>query len=427
MVYKLAMTIYKEMLLLKRDLGGLVILFVMPLMLIITVTLIQDASFKSMDDLNIPILLVDNDHGEISKTVKEDLNKNGNFQVISQLKGKIINEEMAREAVFKGEYQLAIILPQDLSTDLNSKVQRNVERIMQSMEVNDSNKAEQKKEVNERSVKLYFDPASQISFRNTVKNSIDKLITTIEKEKVYQGFQESLGISDFAIQDENFISYQVIGPDLKSEEEILPNSVQHNVPAWSLFAIFFIIVPLSINIVKEKGQGTQIRLITNPVPHFVLIAGKTITYLIICMLQFMLMLLIGLFLFPYMGLPKLELQGTFLMLFIVTLFSGLAAVGLGILLGTIAKTQEQAAPFAATFVVILAAIGGIWVPVFAMPKIMQSFSRISPMNWGLDAYYDVLLRKAGFGQIALELLLLFSFFLITVLVALFYDKKKRAV
>lgn len=427
MVYKLAMTIYKEMLLLKRDLGGLVILFVMPLMLIITVTLIQDASFKSMDDLNIPILLVDNDHGEISKTVKEDLNKNGNFQVISQLKGKIINEEMAREAVFKGEYQLAIILPQDLSTDLNSKVQRNVERIMQSMEVNDSNKAEQKKEVNERSVKLYFDPASQISFRNTVKNSIDKLITTIEKEKVYQGFQESLGISDFAIQDENFISYQVIGPDLKSEEEILPNSVQHNVPAWSLFAIFFIIVPLSINIVKEKGQGTQIRLITNPVPHFVLIAGKTITYLIICMLQFMLMLLIGLFLFPYMGLPKLELQETFLMLFIVTLFSGLAAVGLGILLGTIAKTQEQAAPFAATFVVILAAIGGIWVPVFAMPKIMQSVSRISPMNWGLDAYYDVLLRKAGFGQIALELLLLFSFFLITVLVALFYDKKKRAV
>ncbi|MDD2982116.1 MAG: ABC transporter permease [Crocinitomicaceae bacterium] len=427
MVYKLAMTIYKEMLLLKRDLGGLVILFVMPLMLIITVTLIQDASFKSMDDLNIPILLVDNDHGEISKTVKEDLNKNGNFQVISQLKGKIINEEMAREAVFKGEYQLAIILPQDLSTDLNSKVQRNVERIMQSMEVNDSNKAEQKKEVNERSVKLYFDPASQISFRNTVKNSIDKLITNIEKEKVYQGFQESLGISDFAIQDENFISYQVIGPDLKSEEEILPNSVQHNVPAWSLFAIFFIIVPLSINIVKEKGQGTQIRLITNPVPHFVLIAGKTITYLIICMLQFMLMLLIGLFLFPYMGLPKLELQGTFLMLFIVTLFSGLAAVGLGILLGTIAKTQEQAAPFAATFVVILAAIGGIWVPVFAMPKIMQSVSRISPMNWGLDAYYDVLLRKAGFGQIALELLLLFSFFLITVLVALFYDKKKRAV
>lgn len=427
MVYKLAMTIYKEMLLLKRDLGGLVILFVMPLMLIITVTLIQDASFKSMDNLNIPILLVDNDHGEISKTVKEDLNKNGNFQVISQLKGKTITEEMAREAVFKGEYQLAIILPQDLSSDLNSKVQRNVERIMQSMEVNDSEKIEQKKEVNERSVNLYFDPASQISFRNTVKNSIDKLITTIEKEKVYQGFQESLGISDFAIQDENFINYQVIGPDLKGEEEILPNSVQHNVPAWSLFAIFFIIVPLSINIVKEKGQGTQIRLITNPVPHFILIAGKTITYLIICMIQFLLMLLIGLYLFPYMGLPKLELQGTFLMLFIVTLFSGLAAIGLGILLGTIAKTQEQAAPFAATFVVILAAIGGIWVPVFAMPKIMQSVSRISPMNWGLDAYYDVLLRKAGFGQIAVELLLLFSFFLITVLVALFYDKKKRAV
>jgi ABC-2 type transport system permease protein len=427
MIYKLGMTIYKEMLLLKRDFGGLVILFVMPLMLIITVTLIQDASFKSMGNLNIPILLVDNDHGEISKTVKEDLNKNGNFQVISQINGKKINEEMARDAVFKGEYQLAIILPQDLSTDLNSKVLRNVERIMQSLEVSNTEKTAQKKEVNERSVKLYFDPASQISFRNTVKNSIDKLITKIEKDKVYQGFQESLGISDFSIQDDNFISYQVIGPDLKAEQEILPNSVQHNVPAWSLFAIFFIIVPLSINIVKEKGQGTQIRLITNPVPHFILIAGKTITYLLICMIQFILMLLIGLFLFPYMGLPKLELQGTFLMLCTVTLFSGLAAIGLGILLGTVAKTQEQAAPFAATFVVILAAVGGVWVPVFAMPKIMQSVSRISPMNWGLNAYYDVLLRKASLSQIAFDLFLLFLFFFITVVVALLYDKKKRAV
>jgi ABC-2 type transport system permease protein len=34
--------------------------------------------------------------------------------------------------------------------------------------------------------------------------------------------------------------------------DIMPNSVQHNVPAWALFAIFFIVVPLSINLVKEK-------------------------------------------------------------------------------------------------------------------------------------------------------------------------------
>ncbi len=427
MMYKLGMTIYKEMLLLKRDFGGLVILFIMPLVLIITITLIQDTSFKSMSELKMPILLVDNDHGEISRKVKESLNESGTFQIVSTLNDKTLNEEMAKNAVFKGDYQLAIILPKDLSNDLNIKVNHNVQKIMQNFELNEPVEVEDIKQLNSHSVNLYFDPASQLSFRNTVKNSIDKLIAKIEKDKVYTAFQENLGIEDISFQDDNFITYEEISPEIKEGKAIIPNSVQHNVPAWSLFAIFFIIVPLSINIVKEKGQGTQIRLLTNPVPYFILIAGKTITYLIICMIQFILMLLIGVFFFPYLGLPKLELHGTFFLMTIIALFSGLAAIGLGILLGTIARTQEQSAPFGATFVVILAAIGGVWVPVFAMPKVMQILSHISPMNWGLNAFYDVLLRKASFLEIFQEIILLLLFFICTIVIAILYDKKKRAV
>jgi ABC-2 type transport system permease protein len=112
---------------------------------------------------------------------------------------------------------------------------------------------------------------------------------------------------------------------------------------------------------------------------------------------------------------------------VVALFSGLAAIGFGILLGTIAKTQEQSAPFGATSVVILAAIGGVWVPVFAMPKVMQVISHISPMNWGLNAFYDVLLRKADAVEILPEIFLLLLFFIITIFIAIQYDKKKRAV
>ena len=68
-MYKLWASIYKEFLLLTRDLGGLTILFVMPLVLIITITLIQDSSFKSIQESKIPILIVDNDKGMISSTI----------------------------------------------------------------------------------------------------------------------------------------------------------------------------------------------------------------------------------------------------------------------------------------------------------------------------------------------------------------------
>ena len=56
-MYKLWASIHKEFLLLIRDVGGLTILFVMPLVLVITITLIQDSSFKSVQQTKIPILI----------------------------------------------------------------------------------------------------------------------------------------------------------------------------------------------------------------------------------------------------------------------------------------------------------------------------------------------------------------------------------
>ena len=422
------MSVQKEILLLRRDFGGLVILFVMPLVLIITITLIQNATFKTISDNKIPVLLVDNDQGAIAKTVKENLDKSGAFSIVTQIDNQNLTEASAQEAVFKGKYQLAIIIPEKLSVDLQAKVDQNVNKILSGFGLEDST-ATKKLEVviNQKEVRLYFDPATQMTFKNGVKSAIDKMISQIETQSIYKTFQDQLGEGDEPIFDQkSFITFKEIVPKI-NDKEILPNSVQHNVPAWSLFAIFFIVVPLSINIVKEKGQGTQIRLITNPVPYSLIIAGKTATYLLICMIQFLLMVAVGIYVFPYLNLPILDVSGKMILMIIVALFSGLAAIGFGILLGTVAKTQEQSAPFGATSVVILAAIGGVWVPVFAMPKMMQYVSHISPMNWGLNAFYDVLLRNGSIVDILPEISCLLLFFITTITIAILYDKKKRAV
>ena len=426
MLYKFLMSVYKEILLLKRDFGGLVILFVMPLVLIVTITLIQDSTFKTVSDSKIPILLIDNDKDVISNSVKDNLAQSGSFEIITEIDNKNITEEIAKEAVFKGKFQLAIVIPENLSHDLQLKVNQNVDKITANFGLTEDSIAGQE-QLNPKEIKLYFDPATQLSFKNGVKNGIDKMISKIETKSIYETFQEQLGEGDEPIfSQENFISFKEIVPQVNNED-VKPNSVQHNVPAWTLFAIFFIIVPLSINIVKEKNQGTMIRLITNPVPYAILLAGKTATYLLICVIQFFLMIAVGIYLFPYLDLPVLDVSGKLFLMTFVAIFSGLAAIGLGILLGTIAKTQEQSAPFGATSVVILAAIGGVWVPVFAMPKIMQFVSNVSPMNWGLNAFYDVLLRNGSIIDILPELFFLLLFFISTTTIAIVYDKKKRAV
>jgi len=421
------MSVYKEFLLLRRDLGGLLTLFVMPLVLVITVTLIQDSTFKSVTNAKISILLVDNDNGKVSKTVYDNLLKSNIFTVVTKIDNEPLTESLAKEAVFKGKYQLAIIIPEKLSVDLQAKINQNVEKITSNLGMTDTlAKAKNATVINQKEVKLYFDPAVQMSFKNAVMSSIDKMISQIETKSIYSTFQDQLGDGSTSFEQKSFISFKEIVPRV-NDKEIIPNSVQHNVPAWTLFAMFFIVLPLSINIVKEKTQGTFVRLRTNPVRNSIVLAGKTITYLIICLIQFYMMVAVAIFLFPHLGLPSLNVESHLFMMSIVALFSGFSAIGFGILLGTIAKTQEQSAPFGATSVIILAAIGGVWVPVFAMSKVMQIIARSSPMNWGLNAFYDVLLRNATFSAILPELGLLFLFFIVTVTIALLYDKKKRAV
>jgi ABC-2 type transport system permease protein len=256
-------------------------------------------------------------------------------------------------------------------------------------------------------------------------NAINKMVFQIENKKIYKAFQDQLGTTE-ELESKSLISFKEITPNLGKTEQ-MPNSVQHNVPAWALFAIFFIVVPLSINLVKEKSQGTSVRVRVSPTPYYIHILGKTFTYLIICIIQFLLMVAVGIWLFPYMDLPQFDVTGKMFHLLIVTLFAGLAAIGFGILLGTVANTQEQSAPFGATSVVVLAAIGGIWVPVFLMPEFMQTIAKFSPMNWGLNAYYDIILRNSGLGEIAQELIFLLLFYFAMVTISLIYDRKQNAV
>ena len=96
------------------------------------------------------------------------------------------------------------------------------------------------------------------------------------------------------------------------------------------------------------------------------------------------------------------------------------------LLGTIATSHEQAASFGSVSVIILAAIGGIWVPVYMMPTIMQKISIISPLNWGLDGFYDVFLRGANIVDIGPQILWLAVFFMSTMLLAFQFERIKKS-
>ncbi len=416
-------TIKKEITLIIRDLGGLIVLFLMPLLLILIVTFVQDGAYRAISKEKTSILLVDNDKGEISHKIKEILNNSDIFNIVTQQNNLPINEVQAQQKVLKGEYLMAIIIPENLSLIIKNQVSNNVNNIINTF-TGDKIQSIENKEVINNEIRLYFDPTLQISFKENIKINIDKIIYSIENQYIYEAFQQQLEVENIELS-QKIISFKEINPKVNQEEEKLPNSVQHNVPAWALFAIFFIVIPLSSNIVKEKLQGTGLRVFTSPQPYSFFLLGKIITYLIISVLQFVLMLLVGLYFFPLLGLPALDISGKLLLLLFVAMASGLSAISIGILLGTLASTQEQSAPLGATLTVILAAIGGIWVPVFAMPHIMQIISKISPMHWALQAFYDILLRDGNFLLILPKVSLLLGFSIVCFLIAIYYEKIRK--
>lgn len=420
MLYKLWRSFIKEIQLLKRDSGGIVIIFLMPLLLIITITLIQDSTFKNLEGSKIPIIFIDNDKSEVSKVIKKELETSKTFELVTDY-----NEKSAEKAVFTGDYQMAIVIPENLTKDLNSNIDSKVQTVVSSFGLETDSTATKAVASKAKDIHLYFDPATNVGFKNSVMNAINKMVFEIENKKIYKAFQDQLGTTE-DLENKSLITFKEITPN-KGNEEVMPNSVQHNVPAWALFAIFFIVVPLSINLVKEKSQGTSVRVRVSPTPYYIHILGKTFTYLIICVIQFLLMVAVGIWLFPLMDLPQFDVSGKMFHLLIVTLFAGLAAIGFGVLIGTVSDTQEQSAPFGATSVVVLAAIGGIWVPVFLMPEFMQKIAQFSPMNWGLNAYYDIILRNSGIGEIAKELIFLFLFYIAMVSISLLYERKQNSV
>lgn len=419
-------TIKKEITLITRDTGGLVILFLMPLLLILIVTFVQDGTYRNFSKEKIAILLIDNDKDEISQKIKEHLDSSALFNIVSSKEGKPFTEEMARRLVLQGKYVMAIVVPEKLSSDTKLRVNQNVSRMVSLFSGMSAEETTDNKQTQAKNIRLYFDPTLQASFKETVKGAIRNMMAEVETHYIYHSLEEYMEAEDSIGIDQQSIVFEEISPK-SSDEKIIPNSVQHNVPAWALFAIFFIVIPLSTNIIKEKTQGTGLRVFTSPQPYSLFLTGKIMVYIVVSLIQFVLMLLVGLYIFPLMGLPSLVVTGKITLLAVMAAASGLSAIALGVLLGTLAKTQEQAAPLGATITVILAAIGGVWIPVFAMPHTMQTIAKISPMNWGLQGFYDILLRDGGCSAIAPEIGLLLAFSAICFCISIYYEKFKKSV
>ncbi len=178
------------------------------------------------------------------------------------------------------------------------------------------------------------------------------------------------------------------------------NATQLSVPAWLIFGMFFVVLPMAGGFQREQQSGALLRLRCLGLNLGTLVLSKLLPYFAINLLQFALLLSIGVYGLPLLGLPALSLPGSAVAYPLLAISVALATCSLGLLLAALARSSEQALLLGGGINILLAAIGGIMVPKSVMPAAMAQLAEISPMSWALDAFLTLLVGHGSLADIA---------------------------
>ncbi len=377
---------------------------------------------------NVHVLFVNNDADSLGINMEKGLRSSGFFDVIDSVNHVPVTQESARAAVKKGDYLIAIVVPKGITQTMRANVRVAVAKTLAGFGMFNPmllNNIVQK-EVD--TVTLFFDPTIRKAFKNAVVSSIKEFNYQSETGMVFRSFNTEMAKQFPAykppdIEYREVLRFKEVFPNYKQEEEI-PTTVQHNVPAWAIFAMFFIIIPLTGSMIKEREEGSLSRLMAMPVSYIKLLLARVAIYFVVCLVQSLLMIFSGIFILPLFHIPMLIIGNHIPELAVMIIVTALAALGYGLLVGTIANTHQQAAAFGAVSIIILAAMGGLWVPVYLMPTVMRHIAVFSPLNWAISGFYNIFLRHGGFATILNPAIKLLIFFLISVFITYLYRRIK---
>lgn len=427
-MYRFWFTFLRELRLLGRDRSGLLLLFVMPAVLVVVITLVQDNVFKDQGGTPLVGVVVDQDGGEVAREVIRRLAQVPQVALEPHPGEVAMDAAQLRAAVQRGAYRFGLVLPEGLTMAVRERIDGEIERMFSG-----SAGAGGLADPPLPAITLHLDPTLTGGYGAAVTGALNQAVAAMQAAWRMRALEAALNQRITLLNEalgempggESLpaVSLTGEGPALVAVTEappqaILPTAVQQNVPAWALFGMFFVAVPLAGGLIRERQQGIAARLMTMPVSRLTLLAGKLGAYVCVCLLQFGLILMVGHWLMPRLGTAALAVGDAYGALALVVLCSALAATGFGLMLGTLARTQEQATTLGPIAVVIAAALGGLMVPVFAMPPAMQTLSRISPLAWGHDAFMTLFVRAGDLGAVTGQLTAMLLFAAGTLLIAL---------
>lgn len=184
-------------------------------------------------------------------------------------------------------------------------------------------------------------------------------------------------------------------PELKTRKFMVPSIM-------GLLLMVITIILMSMAVVKEREIGTLEQLIVTPIKPIQLIIGKLVPFIIVGFID--VMLVIGIMVFWF----NIGIKGDFFFLLFASLLFVLSTLGLGLLISTISKTQQQAM-MVAQFAVMMPMIylSGFTFPIENMPQVIQYITYLIPLRYFITILRSVILKGTGFMELLPQVGMLF--------------------
>ena len=391
---KIIYILKKEFLVMGRDVHALAVLFAMPVAFILIMSLAMRDLFETDAVKQIKILVVDQDKGDQSKAFVEMLAKLGTFAFYHMDGG--VGIDLIRHKMFQDDFKFALVVEKGFS-------------------------------LAEPHMILLVKPSVNRQTYTILKNTFAANLAKARIAYQLKGQEEMLNYSGIDIDKLMQPADSLIETRYVSKGKLkfkVPTSVQQSVPAWLVFSMFFVVIPLSNTFIAERNYGTLTRLQSMNISTGFLLAGKLLPFFIVNLVQVVLMILVGVFLVPLLGGDALTMGDSYGGLLLITTAVSFCSISFALLVASVAKTTEHATTIGGVFNIILGALGGIMIPKFVMPDFMQTLSVLSPMSWGLEGFLDIFLRNGNVLDVMKESLLLLLFGLAMFSATAFIIRKK---
>lgn len=393
---------WKDIQLLVKDRSALLELFVLPIVFVFIFVGLVPLFFGEGEDVATPLAVVNLDEGgAMSARLLRELEESGG------LRPQLLDLAEGEAQLASGDIPRLMVIPAAFSAELEAG-----QRVTLDLRTNGSNQQE-----NEAVQVAVSGVARDLSLQHQIIASLQQMgemqaanpeaqpVFTVERSiaQAQSQFESSATRPLVAVQQETPRSLT------EEREGASFGEVQLGVPGITVLFVFLTAAATARSIYDEKRTGSFRRLLAAPVGKAALLAGKMLPTLLIGILQIGVIFAAGVFIFPLLGLDRLQLGQSPLALLLLVFAVALCATGMGILIAALARTETQIGGLSATILWAMAFIGGSIIPLFLFNEFLASIGRLTPHGWANAAFYDLLVRGQGLADISQALLALLGF------------------